>query len=377
MASQQVTPRSARNESKMSAPSQRSGDHEMSAGSLPVGDEAHASGALTARHTSATVARRKEYKTPEDLAAAKAEFQRQQKRKEHTVKHKKMLAIRERDEEKVRERAVHSQQIREEKFREMMDNIRSNDSVRVEAAHLIQQFEMEQEKKRQNVWGEWDREVSQRIELQLKKYMERKDDDQVSTYREELYASDDPSKRCLTEQKAEESFMRAAKLIIQGNPALGGKENLKEQLRQREIIEKAVSHRATTRPVLPVDQWGQQELFAGPYGYFAQRCERMDRGEPFHSTRRMGADRHIPDETDGVQAAGKKKEKSRSRVNYNHMGMLVGDHCKMGEAYRHKAPHGAGSAAPMQDHYFFDKGEAVVDNEFPVGKKCYPHLMAI
>merc|ERR1719443_512717 len=140
------------------------------------------------------------------------------------------------------------------------------------------------------------------------------------------------------------------------------------------MMEEEIANRSTTRPVLPVENWGQQELFAGPYGYFAQRCERMDRGEPFHSTRRMGAGHHLPDEADGVEAAGKKKEKTRIATKYHQMGMLVGDHCKVGEAYRHKMPHGGGSAAPLQDHYFYERGNDIVEREFPVGKRCFPHL---
>lgn len=347
---------------------------------LQIPEEGHpsptGSGAMTARQSSTTAARRR---GPADTTTtmSKADFQRLQKYKENSVKHEKMLAQRDRDEEAIKERAVRSQQIREQKFKEMMDDIRSNDGIRVEAAHIVHQQEMEQYKKRQNMWAEYDREVSQRIELQLQKYMTRKDPTPRGPimYREELMKSDDPVKRCLLDHKAEDNFRRVADNIIQGGRALSeGKESLQEMLSQRRMMEEEIANRATTRPVLPVENWGQQELFAGPYGYFAQRCERMDRGEPFHSTRRMGAGHHLPDETDGVESAGKKREKTRITTKYNQMGMLVGDHCKVGEAYRHKKPHGAGSAAPLQDHYFYERGNDVVESEFPVGKRCFNHL---
>jgi hypothetical protein len=302
----------------------------------------------------------------------KAEIQRAQKKKEHMVKHEKVLAMREKDEAALRERALRAQQTREQKFKEMMDDIQCNDGVRVEAAHTIQQFEMEQAKKRHNRWMEYDREVSQRVELQMSRFMTRKIH-VPPDYREELRMSDDPAKRSLCDQKAEDNFRRVADSIIQGNPLLMGKEGLRERQQERQLIEATVQHRSKTRPVLPVDLWGQQELFASPYGYFAQRCERMDRGEPFHSTRRMGVGCHLPDETDGVEAAGKKLKKSRIATNYNHMGILVEDP-KMGEAYRHKKPHGAGHAAPLQDHYLYERGNDIVESEFPVGKRCWPHL---
>lgn len=337
---------------------------------------------MSARHSTSTAARR------DDLAdvskqsgrrddSTKAEFQRIQKAKEHAVKHERMLAQREKDDVAIKENAARSQQIRDQKFREMMDDIRSNDSIRVEAAHIIHQQEMEEQKKRQDMWSQWDKEVSQRVELQLQKYMTRKDITPRGPllHREELFRSDDPMKRGLMEQKAEDNFRRLADNIIQGGRAMSeGKDSLQEMLRQRQVIEEAVNQRSVTRPVLPAEQWGQQELFAGPYGYFAQRCERVDRGEPFHSNKRMGANRHQPDETDGMQTAGKKREKTRAYSKYNQMGMLVGDHCQLGQAYRHKQPHGAGSAAPLQDHYFFERGNDVVESEFPVGKRCFKHL---
>lgn len=337
---------------------------------------------MSARHSTSTAARR------DDLAdvskqsgrrddSTKAEFQRIQKAKEHAVKHERMLAQREKDDVAIKENAARSQQIRDQKFREMMDDIRSNDSIRVEAAHIIHQQEMEEQKKRQDMWSQWDKEVSQRVELQLQKYMTRKDITPRGPllHREELFRSDDPMKRGLMEQKAEDNFRRLADNIIQGGRAMSeGKDSLQEMLRQRQVIEEAVNQRSVTRPVLPAEQWGQQELFAGPYGYFAQRCERVDRGEPFHSNKRMGANRHQPDETDGMETAGKKREKTRAYSKYNQMGMLVGDHCQLGQAYRHKQQHGAGSAAPLQDHYFFERGNDVVESEFPVGKRCFKHL---
>lgn len=340
-----------------------------------INEQAQPSGSLTARYTSATSARRQGVSDENRRWDNKAEFQKMQKQKEHAIKHEKVIALREKDEAKVRERALRSQQLRENKFQEMMKDIASNDSVRVEVAQIIQAQDMEKEQKRQNTWGKWDQEVSQRIQLQLNKYMTRRSPHEQSPrmHREELLASDDPSKRCMIEQKQEDNFRRIAETIIHGNPC-GGNGSLKERIRQREIIEAQVNNRSTTRPCLPVDQWGQAELFAGPHGYFSQRCERVDKGEPFHSNRRMGAECHLPDEADGVSAAGKKRVKTRAYTNYNHMGMLAGDHCKMGEAYKHKAHHGAGSAAPMQDHYHFEKGNAIVDSEFPVGKRCYPQL---
>merc|ERR1712166_1541654 len=97
--------------------------------SVQAPEEAATSGSMTARQTSATTGRRKDVvDAKEGARQQKAEFQKMQKQKENTVKHERMLAQREKDEAAVKERGVRSYQIREKKFRDMMEDIRSSDS---------------------------------------------------------------------------------------------------------------------------------------------------------------------------------------------------------------------------------------------------------
>lgn len=339
-------------------------------------------GALSARQTHST-SRRRAGDSPDPIGGqfSKAEWEKRRKKIAHGVQHERRLAQREEDEKNVRERAERLAQLREQKFVEMMDHIRGTDSVRVEAAQIIRQQEMEEDKKRRDFYARWDSEVCQRVELQMQRFMQRKmpAPPGAPAYREELLSSDDPVKKCLQDQKAEEDFRRFADLVIQGtppelDPAAAKRMTLKERVRHREATEEAVRNRSTSRPMLPTEQWGQQELFASPYGYFAQRCQAYDGRHDFHSSKRMGTDCHRPDESDGVPAAGKTRTKTRTYLERNQIGILAGNIAKEGESARHKQPHGPGSGAPCQDHFSYEQNQHIVENEFPVGKRCFPHI---
>merc|ERR1712226_541540 len=108
--------------------------------------------------------------------------------------------------------------------------------------------------------------------------------------------------------------------------------------------EEAVKNRQNSRPVFPIAMWEQRQHYASPYGYFMQGAEKAEQGKPFHSARRMGTDCHRVDETDGVVAAGK----TRDRWEKNKEGMLVGTTAKQGESARYRQAHGASSGAPCQ-----------------------------
>lgn len=338
-----------------------------------------ANGPFSARQSDSTSRRKGASPDPDGGNVSKGNHERRRKKMAHSVQHQRLLAKREDDEKNVRERAERAALLREHKFNTMMENIRNTDSVRVEAAQIIRQQEMEDEKKRRDMYDKWDSEVCQRIEMQMAKFMTRKNPPPpgAPTFREELLTSDDPTKRCLRDQTAEEDFRRYADLVIQGQATdLGAQQmSLREAVRQREATEAAVRNRSTSRPVLPTESWGQSELFASPYGYFAQRCQAAADGGVFCSAKRMGSDVHRPDETDGVQAAGKTRTKTRTYLERNQVGVLAGNHAKEGESARHKKSCGAGSGAPCQDHFNYERQQHVVEGEFPVGKKCFAHLL--
>ena len=77
---------------------------------------------------------------------------------------------------------------------------------------------------------------------------------------------------------------------------------------------------------------------------------------------------------DGVYASGKRVYPNRSGKIRNDLGILEMEHsiCTRGESIKYKSALGAGNGAPMQDHYTYERGEKVTDNEFPLGKMIFP-----
>ncbi|CAJ1367908.1 unnamed protein product [Effrenium voratum] len=84
----------------------------------------------------------------------------------------------------------------------------------------------------------------------------------------------------------------------------------------------------------------------------------------------MGTGVHFIDESDGVVAAGKTKDK----YERNRLGVLEGTIAKEGESKNYKRPDGHSSAAPCQDHFFYERGNEAVEREMPRGKRMYPIL---
>ncbi|CAE7880385.1 retm [Symbiodinium sp. KB8] len=157
----------------------------------------------------------------------------------------------------------------------------------------------------------------------------------------------------------EEGFRKACEFVLLHSPTGG---NLEAEVKRRDLIQEAVAHRESTRPMLHPQLWEQRQHYASSLGRFCQSCER---GGLHHSARRMGTGVHFIDESDGVPAAGKTKTKyERSK-----MGQLEGTVAKEGESRGYKRADGHSSGAPCQDHYFYERGNAAVEVEMPLGKR--------
>lgn len=313
---------------------------------------------------------KKSGRAPLSAREARADFEARRKQTENLVKAQTLRRLREEDQQRIREKCERKRQMREQQFENLFERISNMDVLRIEATQMIRQHEMEQERKREALYTDWDTNVSQRVESQLMKYV--KHQTLGDGYRDTILPGDDPLKRATHDQKREDDFSIAADLHIKGAEH-AAKENmsLKDLVKQREYQEYLVSHRSTSREVLPPQMWEQRQLYASPYGHFMKSCEsQTDAGGEFHSLRRMGENVHLPDETDGIPTAGKTK----NRLQKNLLGMLEGKVAKEGESALFKASHGASSGAPCQDHHSFEKGSSIVDVEFPVGKKCFPAL---
>jgi len=305
---------------------------------------------------------------------SKEEYETQQRSREHMVRHKRLLNQRTEDERAIKERMSRNEVERERRFVAMMEDIEQKDELRVQAAHTINDFEIEEERRRNCLYNEWDTQVCQRIEYQLHKYMSRDKAEPPAGIekRDYLITADDPIKKSLLEERKEESFRRAADAIIGGKSRLElGEKGLLERIQARKVEAEAVSARERTRPILEPRMWGQRLHYASPYGYFAQGCEA---GDGFHSARRMGPSAHIPDERDGVPTAGKVRTRDDRGVQYSQLDSLQGDSQWLGDAHKHKQAWGTGSAAPNQDHFTYSRNQDSVRTEFPLGKKIFTSM---
>eukprot|EP00927_Polykrikos_kofoidii_P011194 TRINITY_DN14728_c1_g1_i1.p1 TRINITY_DN14728_c1_g1~~TRINITY_DN14728_c1_g1_i1.p1 ORF type:complete len:401 (-),score=80.00 TRINITY_DN14728_c1_g1_i1:55-1167(-) len=306
--------------------------------------------------------------TAREQVLGKKEFEARRKRNEHVAKHGKLQDGRQQDDKNIQEKIARSVQEREKRFEGMLERIRQDQQVRIAAAKHIHNFELEEEKRRADLYQKWDNEVYQRVDANLNRFLT----DSVPApsedgWREELRHDDCPMKHEMRQQAKEEKFHRIANAIINTGTS---QVSMQEDIRQREKVEGLIRERGKSRPVLPPELWAQQHQYASPNGHFAQACERDSQGLGFHTSRRMGPNAHLPDERDGIPMAGKTKV----RFERNCLGMLAGDLATRGEAARYKQEHGASSGAPCQDHYDYAVGNAIVDAEFPVGKRYYPKL---
>lgn len=214
-----------------------------------------------------------------------------------------------------------------------------------ETAEIIKHHELEKKQRKEDAYLEWDAAIHQPLQSHLRSKLTRTSGAPapLGPHSARLFSDNAPARQCLSERDREEAFHRFAESVIDPSKSRGSVRSKSERCRK--------TH--------PVELWGPKEHFDTPYGYFVQRC---DNSMQTRSALKMGTNMHQPDESDGVPAAGKVK---RSAGDSGQLRMLGGTLAKQGEAAFYKRDYGAGSIAPLQDHYFFERGSGVVNAEFP------------
>mmetsp|Transcript_153162 Transcript_153162/g.491147 ORF Transcript_153162/g.491147 Transcript_153162/m.491147 type:complete len:382 (-) Transcript_153162:117-1262(-) len=305
--------------------------------------------------------------TPRDREVlTKAEKEARQRAQSYIARHQALEKDREVMDQRINERRLRNVQRRDSKFETLMAGIASGAGFKAEVGDAIRRHETQLQSRQQELYEQWDCEVAQRVEHQLVKRMSKELPKLPEGFREHLHRHDDPLKSAVHSLDKETKFHQSAELV------LNCPSTAREDIRRREALAEQMANRETSRPVLPIDKWDQRQLYASRIGSFLQACNAQDEGAPgFFSTRRMGADAHRLDESDGMPVAGKTKH----RHERNLLGMLDGNVAKEGESARFKTEHGAGSGAPGQDHYHFERGNSIVEVEFPLGKRCFPELI--
>lgn len=304
-------------------------------------------------------------------AAARAEQQRLLERRhaEFTAKLQKVKEQRERDVHEVQERIEKNKQMREERFERLVDEVYNSDLVGC-TARTLRKKDFEDYQKNSGVYRKWSENVYSKIQKQLHRHINENviravqpkqvafkepDQDPSCTLRSE----DDPLKQELRLKSEEDKIMCQLDALARAKSV---------DVRSASQDTGNLPDRARSRPVLEPTDWGQLRLQATGCGHMAQVAEVG--GEAFKTSRRFGHNAFVPDESDLIPTAGKR----RTRWAWNDLGILKGDQAHRGQADAFKTPEGQSNGAPMQDHFQYETGTRVTDNEFPLGKKMYPHM---
>jgi hypothetical protein len=175
-------------------------------------------------------------------------------------------------------------------------------------------------------------------------------------------AAEDPLRRPFAEHAWEEAFHQQASEVINGHGRTSSPPSRCN-----------TTCRARSRPVLEPTHWGPQELQDSTYGRFEEMM--IPGAIPAALGKKAGS---APCESDGVPSAGKRTIRAGPRaVAHNDLGLLQSPAARRGEAamFKDSAPFaarlGASSAAPLQDHFTYDRDPRVTDMEFPLGKTIY------
>lgn len=299
------------------------------------------------------------------------------------AKWEKTEAIRIRDARLIKDRAERHKENREDRFKRLLEEVTCRGDVAFESVMLLRAYEARQEERLRELHAEWDQNVFQPIARHAFKELNRPERGRAQTMagrksvdfelpgekcRIIVDVVKDPCRRPLFDDAKEKQLQKAADELLgrsQSAPSLYTQHNLGYLNKKGSpcMIPKAVS-RQTLEPV----NWSQGAFQGTMYGTLAQAFESAP-----HSRRivRGGPDVFVPDESDGVPVAGTRI----SRIWGPHdKGVLRGMSGSLGESYDYKTPDGSSSAAPVQDHYTFERGSRVTDLEFPAGKRTFPEF---
>lgn len=283
----------------------------------------------------------------------------------------KVEAQRQRDLKDMMEVVERRHERREERFNRLYDNVTGSDNLGLRTAMALRERQAHEDKRRRELHSHWDERVYAPLANQVYQHMNpanrkvkqimkgsKSVDFEFPDQKKKIFAhvDGDPNRKPVIEMAKENAFHQAASSVL-------GMSNSAPDLHV------AVGHvvpNARSRPTLEPDQWHQAKLQGTMFGHFAQVAEQ---GANFKRARRGGTDVHIPDESDGVPAVGKRNTRA---FGPHDTGILRGNTASQGESSNHKTMWGAGCGGPAQDHFTYETGTHVTDIEFPLGKKMFP-----
>lgn len=321
------------------------------------------------------------------------------KRAEISAKFDKIEAIRARDKKGIAERLRRQQEVREERFKRLMENSSGMGDLNYQTATDIREREEREEQKRVKLHADREEKLFAPLAHQVYNYMNPPNrkmqqyfsgskkvgftlPDEIFCLKANVHA--DPAWRPLADTVRENAFHTTAHNLLgrsQSAPSLYGTAGLQPPSSAPSSIGRAPDEGslllppARSKEVLDPTMWSQVKLQGTMYGRLAQvfqeSSENAEVGLGFRRMRRGGPGHHIPDESDTIRAAGTRKHRVKG---YHDHGVLEGETGYRGESCHWKKEHGSSSAAPLQDHFQFDLGHQSVNLEFPLGKKMWPEF---
>eukprot|EP00930_Biecheleria_cincta_P056349 TRINITY_DN42497_c0_g1_i1.p1 TRINITY_DN42497_c0_g1~~TRINITY_DN42497_c0_g1_i1.p1 ORF type:complete len:469 (-),score=92.04 TRINITY_DN42497_c0_g1_i1:98-1504(-) len=287
-------------------------------------------------------------------------------------------AIRQADRKIIREKVEKGKEMREERFKRLLDSVCGHGGLAMEAAENLRTEERRHEERRAQLHMEYDENVNRPVATQAFEQLNPPDRAMLQQsmgsksvswklpdqqFRLRSNAAVDPVRRPVVENARENAFHQAACSV------LGQSSSSPVIFRRSAAIDgDLVVPRALSRPVLEPSEWGQVKLQGTPFGRFAQICEH---GPGFPRTKRGGTNAFLPDESDGIHSAGTRTDRE---LGHGDKGILKGDRCTAGESADYKSWEGASSGAPAQDHFTYQDGDRITNLEFPLGKKIFPEF---
>lgn len=297
----------------------------------------------------------------------------ERKRAEIMSKLSKVEAQRQRDLKDMVEVVEKRHDRRRDRFKRLLESVTGRDNLAYRTAMALRERQDHEDKRRRELHTNWDEQVYQPIALQAYEHMNPPN----RAIKQMLHGSKsvgfilpetkktlianvdgDPNRKPVIEMAKENAFHQAASAVL-------GKSSSAPDMH---MLAGHVVPRARSRPTMEPSLWSQERLQGTMFGHFAQIAEQ---GFDFKRSRRGGTDVHIPDESDGVDAVGKRNTRAFGR---NDLGILKGDTAAQGQSSNHKQTWGPSHGAPTQDHFTYETGTHVTDIEFPLGKRMFPEF---
>jgi len=291
------------------------------------------------------------------------------------AKHERNAELAAMDHKILREKIDKRKDWRDARFKRLLESVSGEDNLAYRTAMDLRDRDEREALRKQQRHEEWNAKIGNVIAEQCFKHMNPPDRAAYQKlagkknvqwtmpgYKPRLTVNlhDDPNHKDVVQHAQEHAFHHIADSML-------GRSQSAPTIQTLGATRAGFLPMAVSRSVLEPTEWSQQKFQGTLFGLNAQVAEF---GPGFHRGRRGGSDVHLLDESDGVPCAGTRIHARTG--SYYDKGILAGAKAANGESSEHRTLHGASSGAPTQDHFLYESGFHVTNQEFPKGRKTFP-----